>query len=180
MSARAVPRPNGDVDPRLNITRSWMAPRCTTICRHLTRKQRTHSEDDHPPPFDDGRSDPSEGSSSDDEPRFPPRREGRNRGAAVPPLDVRLAQAVKALKDDLRRETAGRYRTESFTPLDFVQAETLARYLLSTLLTIRHTDRGARRLDLSDMRELGAKCVSRNADVNAAVHSFCANGAATC
>ena len=66
--------------------------------------------------------------------------------------------AVRALAADLTTETAGRDRFQTVTPTDlFDAAETFARYRLTSLDIIRHTDRGSRRVFLSDLRELGRR-----------------------
>ena len=76
--------------------------------------------------------------------------------AQVRPLDFRLMSAVRALNADLTAETAGRDRLQTATPTDlFGAAETFARYRLTSLGILRHTDRDSRRMFLSDLRELG-------------------------
>ena len=82
--------------------------------------------------------------------------------AQVPLLDFRLIPVVRALTADLTAETAGRDRFQTVTPTDlFDAAETFARYRLTSLDIIRHTDRDARRMFLSDLRELSAALPSK-------------------
>ena len=91
-----------------------------------------------------------------------------------PPSDVHLVPAVGAPTADVVREPAGRGRLGAFAPADcYRDAEPLALYRLSTLTIIRHADRGAARIFLSDLRELERNPppppgdASRNAAVDA-------------
>ena len=78
--------------------------------------------------------------------------------ALAPILAVHQLPLVTALKDDLVRETAGRELSSAFVSEDsHAAAMTFVRYRLSTLAIIRQKYRGARRMFLSDLRELGRK-----------------------
>ena len=71
--------------------------------------------------------------------------------------DHQLPQ-VEALTDHLALQTAGRELFSAFAGEDFhTDAMTLVRYRMSTLAIIRQADRGARRMFISDLRELGRK-----------------------
>ena len=68
--------------------------------------------------------------------------------------DPRQDMLINQLSSELLAETAGRDRFADFSELDLRQAATtLVRYRLSSLATIRHTERDARRLFLSELRE---------------------------
>ena len=78
--------------------------------------------------------------------------------APVPHLDVRPLPLADALAAELMRETAGRDRFLTVTPADlYHSAETFVRYRLTSLDIIRRADRGACRMSLSDLRELGRR-----------------------
>ena len=75
--------------------------------------------------------------------------------AIAPLMAVRQMPLVGTLLADLIRETAGRDRFAAFGREDLrAAALTLARYRLSTLAIIRQTDKDARRMFLSDLRDL--------------------------
>ena len=79
-------------------------------------------------------------------------------GALAPMLAPHQLPLVTALKGDLVRATAGRDLFSAFADGDFhTAAMTFVRYRLSTLAIIRQTDRGGRRMFLSDLREMGRK-----------------------
>ena len=62
--------------------------------------------------------------------------------AQIPLLDVRLRPLVGALDAYSVRETSGRDRFLTITPSDlYFPAEIFARYRLTTLDVVRHTDR---------------------------------------
>ena len=88
----------------------------------------------------------------------PPAR--RRRPAAFPPpggpqLHPGMAPAINALFRDLTVETNGRERFPMSTPADIhLAAETFARYRLTSLAVSRQTDAAARRMFLSDLRDL--------------------------
>ena len=78
--------------------------------------------------------------------------------AQVPALDQRLRPAVRALTDELIHETDGRDRIQTVTPSALMRAaEPCVRGRLTSLDVIRHTGRGARRMFLSDLREMGRR-----------------------
>ena len=84
-----------------------------------------------------------------------PRRRGAAPADRVPELHPHLAPAVGLLADNLSRETAGRERFELFTPADLrAAAEIFVRYRLPTLGVIRQTDQVARRMFVSDLRDI--------------------------
>ena len=88
----------------------------------------------------------------------PPRRQRRQAARAIPPANEAQRALATALFQAITLETAGRDRFAGYTDEDFHQAaETLVRYRLSTLDMIRHTERGARRLFLSECREADQK-----------------------
>ena len=73
-------------------------------------------------------------------------------------MERHLRPMVEALTADLVRETAGRRNFSAFYPSAFHQAaEALVRYRLSSLQIIRQTDKDARRMSLSDLRDVGRK-----------------------
>ena len=78
--------------------------------------------------------------------------------ALTPKLALRQLPLVATLAADLVRETAGRGQFSAYVEEDcHTAAMTLVRYRLSTLPVIRQTDRGARRMFLPDLREMGRK-----------------------
>ena len=90
--------------------------------------------------------------------QLPGRRIRPHVDALAPMLAAHQLPLVTALAADIVRETAGRDLFSAFAEEDFhTAAMTFARYRLSTLATIRQTDRDARRMFLSDLRELGRK-----------------------
>ena len=75
--------------------------------------------------------------------------------ALSPILAAHQLPQVTVLTSDLVRETTGRELLSAFVEEDFAAAAlTFVRYRLSTLAIIRQTDRGARRMFLSYLREL--------------------------
>ena len=78
--------------------------------------------------------------------------------ALAPILAAHQLPQAAALTEDLVRETAGRGLSSAFAEEDFrTAALALVRYRLSALAIIRQTDRGARRMFLPDLREMGRK-----------------------
>ena len=89
-------------------------------------------------------------------------------------MERNLRPLVEALTADLVRETAGRECFSAFYPPDFHQAaETLVRYRLSTLQIVRQTDKDARRMFLSDLRDLGRKAFPEMQLLMQLFFSFC-------
>ena len=103
-------------------------------------------------PREDG--DGSESRSS----HMPGRRMLPHADALAPILAAHQLPLVDSLTADLARETAGREVFSPFGEEDMrTAALTLVRYRLSTMAIIRQTDRGARRMFISDLRELERK-----------------------
>ena len=74
----------------------------------------------------------------------------------VPSLDQRRRPVAHALTAELIQETAGRDRFRTVTPSGLMRAaDTFVRYRVTSLDFNRHTDRGARRMFLSDSGGLG-------------------------
>ena len=78
--------------------------------------------------------------------------------AHVPSLGHRHLPAAHSLTAELITETAGRDRFQTVTPSGFLNAaETFPRYRLTSLDIIRHADMVARRMSLSDLRDIGRR-----------------------
>lgn len=69
-----------------------------------------------------------------------------------------MRHVADSLASELIQETAGRGRSQTVTAADLYRpAETFDRSRLTSSDVILHTDRGARRMFLSDLRELGRR-----------------------
>ena len=108
-------------------------------------------EDD--PPEGEGSLDEGDDPSGDDD-YVPPRRR-RIPFEAVPPLPEHLFPTVLALAADFAEETKGSERFETDSREDMLRAAGIfARYRLPPLAAIRQTDRDARRMFVSDLRDI--------------------------
>ena len=92
----------------------------------------------------------------------PPRRVGGRRLALIPRAGPQFGPAtiplIETLLAETLAETNGRDRFAAATHADFrMAAETFVRYRLTSLNVIRQTDAAARRMFLSDLRELGRR-----------------------
>ena len=106
-------------------------------------------------PAEDGSPNGDDSGDDDDHPMTFPRRRGAPQPDRVPALPAHLAPAVECLAADLMAETAGRERFELFSYDDMLTAaEIFVRYRLPSLAVIRQTDRDARRMFVSDLREI--------------------------
>ena len=73
-------------------------------------------------------------------------------------MDQRVRPVANALAAELIQDTAGRDRLQTVTRADLAHAaETFVRYRLTSLDVIRHKNRAARRMFLSDLRALGRR-----------------------
>ena len=111
-----------------------------------------HEEDD---PADEESPNGEDSGDDDDPPTTFPRRRGAFQPDRVPVLPAHMAPAVDRLAADLTAETRGRERFELFDEADMLTAaEIFVRYRLPTLAVIRQTDRDARRMFVSDLRDI--------------------------
>ena len=85
----------------------------------------------------------------------PPQGAAWNLLARAPVLDPRHMPLVRSLSAEISEEISGRGRFLTVSPDDIIDAATIyIRYRLPTLDVIRHTALGARRIFLSDLRQL--------------------------
>ena len=99
--------------------------------------------------------DGDESGDDDAHPIFLNRRRRPDQNDRVPELLPHMAPAVHRLAADFVSETAGRERFELFSPDDmFAAAELFVRYRLPSLAVLRQTDRDARRMFVSDLRDI--------------------------
>ena len=73
-------------------------------------------------------------------------------------MEVQMLPLVGKLSSELVREATGREISDAFFPVDFYQAAgALVRYRLPSIQIVRQTDRGGRRMFLSDLRDMARK-----------------------
>ena len=133
---------------RRRLYRTWTRSACRVYSSFWV-----YPPDGEDPPSGDP---PGWSDSSDADEALPPRRRrGQGRQATAPALPPHLYPTVGAITDDLALETNDRGNFSACIPEGFaLSAEALVRFQSPTLAIIRQTDRGARRMFLSDLRDL--------------------------